>query len=88
MARATMSVPLDDAVIDRVRSIAKTRQMTPEAYVAQLIDIVTQPAPRDEELGPITRRLSGALPPMTDDEIRNAVSDALVAKHGDTGKPL
>jgi hypothetical protein len=83
MAMATLSIPLDEESIQRARLIAASRNMTVEAYIERLIRVVTQPTPKPDELGPLTRKLGGILPPMTDDEIRNTISDALAQKHGD-----
>jgi hypothetical protein len=41
-----ITVPLDDAILDRARAIAAARGMTLEAYVADLVKQGLPPSPR------------------------------------------
>jgi len=79
---ATLTIEINAEQLGRAEQIARARNMSVEAYVARLIDVVTQPPPRDEDLGPITRSLRGALAPMSDDEARAAADEYRQRKYG------
>lgn len=78
----TVTIELDETMLARAREIAARRNMSVEAYVKRLVQVVTQPPPSRNELGPITRSLLGILPPMTDDEVAKAIDDHRQEKYG------
>jgi hypothetical protein len=79
---ASLTIEINAEQLLRAEQIARARNMSVEAYVVRLVEVVTQPPPRDEELGPITRSLRGALAPMSDDEARLAVDEYRQRKYG------
>jgi hypothetical protein len=83
---ATLTIQINAEQLARAEQIARARNMSVEAYVARLVDVVTQPPPRDEELGPITRSLRGVLAPMSDDEVKAAVEEYRQRKYGSAGQ--
>jgi hypothetical protein len=82
VAIETFTIELDDESMTRARSIAAARDMTLEAYLERLVRVATQPPPKENELGPITRSLVGILPPMTDEEVRETIDEARMKKYG------
>ncbi len=82
MTTATRSIPINAELLERAEHVARARNMSVEAYLERLLRIVTQPPPEDNELGPITRKLKGILPPMTDEEVRATLDEARMEKYG------
>jgi hypothetical protein len=82
MATETFTIALDNESMTRARSIAAARDMTLEAYLERLVRVATQPPPKENELGPITRSLLGIRPPMTDEDVRQAIDNARMKTYG------
>ena len=82
MSTSTRAIQIDAQLLDRAEAVAAERNMRVELYLERLLRVVTQPPPKENELSPIVRRLSGILPPMTDAEAKDAIADALAEKYG------
>ena len=78
----TISVELDDQLLDRVRQLAKMRNVTVSQMVQRLLEVRTAPPPKPEELGPLTRAALGMAPPMTDEEVSRVLDEERMRKHG------
>ena len=78
----TIPVPLDAELVARASRIAAARNMSLEAFLERLLRVVTQPPPEISELGPITRRLTGVLSPMSDEQVRAALDEESTRKYG------
>ena len=77
---ATTTIEVDRELIRRAEEIAIARGMSVTAYLDRLLRVVTQPPPKESELGPITQSLSGALLPMTDEEVDEALNEQRTKK--------
>ncbi len=56
--------------------------MTVEEMVERLLRVVAQAPPKPDELGPMTRALSGVAPAMTDAQVEQVLDEERLRKHG------
>ena len=78
---ATLTLDVDDQLLARAQELARARNTTVSQMVERLLEMMAQPL-RPEELPPLTRELSGMLPPMTDEEVDAAIDEYRMKKYG------
>ena len=82
MPTSTRAIEIDAELLQRAEAVAAARNMGVEAYLERLLRVVTEPPPKENELPPLVRKLTGVLPPMPDAEVRDAISSAMAEKYG------
>ena len=78
----TLTVTVDDDLLQRAERLAAARNMTVAEMVERLLRVVAQPPPRPEELPPNTRRAYGMLPRMSDEEVERVLDEERMRKYG------
>ena len=79
---ATVTLNVDETLLARAEELARARQTTVAEMIERMLRVMTQSPLRPEELPPITRSASGLLPPMTDQEVDEAIDEYRSRKYG------
>jgi hypothetical protein len=78
----TVTIQVDDDLLARARELAAASRITIPEMLQRLLRVAIQPPLRDTDLPPLTRESRGMLPPMTDDEVKQAVDEHRMRKYG------
>ncbi len=79
---ATLTVTVDQELLDRAERLAAARKMTVSEMVERLLRIVVQPPLLKSELPPLTRSALGTLPPLSDEEASRILDEERMRKYG------
>jgi hypothetical protein len=79
---ATVTVNIDEQLLSRAEELARARHMTVGQMLERLLQVMTQPPLKPEELPPITRSASGLLKAMSDEEVEQAIDEYRTRKYG------
>jgi len=79
MAKLTLSI--DSSTIARAKKLAAQKQTSVSELFSQFIESITGKKARTVEPGPLTRKLTGIVPAMTDKEYKNIITDELMKKY-------
>jgi hypothetical protein len=77
---ATLTVIVDDELLQKAERLAAARKTTVPAMVERLLQVLSQPAPG--ELPPATGRAYGMLPSMSDEEVERVLDEERTKKYG------
>jgi hypothetical protein len=77
---ATLTVVVDDELLQKAERLAAARKTTVPAMVERLLQVLSQPAPG--ELPPATRRAYGMLPTLSDEEVKRVLDEERTKKYG------
>jgi hypothetical protein len=78
----TISLELDDELAGRLREMAAARNVSLAEMAHRLLQVRSGAEPKANELGTLTRAATGIAPPMTDDEVREALDEYRMRKYG------
>jgi hypothetical protein len=81
MARVDLTLHVDDDTLSRAERSAAAAGMSVSQLLENFLNVLALPPLDRGELPPITRRLAGILPPMTDDEVERFLDEERVRKH-------
>ena len=82
MARLDLTLHVDDETLSRAdRSAAAAGKSVREMLESFLAVLALPPVERDE-LPPLTRRLAGIIPPISDAEVERVLDEERERKHG------
>jgi hypothetical protein len=82
MARLNLTLQVDDETLSRAeRSAAAAGKSVPE-MLESFLKVLALPALEHGELPPVTRRLVGILPAMSDEEVERVLDEERERKHG------
>ena len=79
MTTMNVTLHLDDQLLARAQALAAQRNMTLSEMLERLLKVVAE-TPRPEDFPPVTRRTMGVLPPMTDEERKQAIDEQRARK--------
>lgn len=78
----TLTIELDDDLLARAKQLAAARKMTVSEMVQRLLSVMAEPLPLRTDLPPLTRQALGMMPPMSDQQVREALDEARTRKLG------
>lgn len=79
MAKLTLSI--DERLIAKAKRLAAQKHTSVSELFSQFIETITGKKARTVDPGPLTRKLSGIVPTMTDKEYKNIIADELTKKY-------
>jgi hypothetical protein len=82
MATATLTVTVDQELLERAERLAAARNTTVSEMVERLLRIVAQPPLLRSELPPVTRSALGMAPPLSDEEVERILDEERMRKYG------
>lgn len=78
----TVTIEVDEELLTRAEQLAAARRMTVSQMLERLLRVIAEPPLPRDELPPVTRQALGMLPPMTDEQVRQAPDEARMRKYG------
>jgi len=79
---STLTIEVDEELMARARQLAAARGMSVSEMLQRLLRVVAQAPPNRSELPPLTRQSQGMLPPMTDEQVKEALDEHRMRKYG------
>jgi hypothetical protein len=81
MARVNLTLHVEDETLSRAERSAAAVGKSVSQMLESFLNVLALPPLDRDELPPITRRLAGILPPMTDDEVERFLDEERTRKH-------
>jgi hypothetical protein len=78
----TVTIEVDDDLLARARELATARSISVTEVFQRLLREAIQPPLRREDLPPLTRQAQGILPPMSDEQAKDALDEHRTRKYG------
>ena len=80
MTKLTLSI--DEAVVEKAKRIAEANRTSVSAMFSQFVQSAGAQHKRQTKIGPLTRKLSGIVKLPAGKDYKEALTEALMAKHG------
>ena len=80
MTKLTLSV--EEAVVEKAKRIAEANQTSVSAMFSQFVCSTAAEPKRRTKIGPLTRKLSGVVKLPAGKDYKEAITEALMDKHG------
>ena len=80
MTKLTLSI--EEAVVEKAKRIAEANQTSVSAMFSQFVQFSGRKGKDQAKIGPLTRKLSGIVELPAGKDYKQALTEALMAKHG------
>jgi hypothetical protein len=78
----TVTIQVEDELFARARELAEARRITVSEMLERLLRVVAAPPLDRDDLPPLTRRVLGMSPRMTDEEVTDTIAAERMRKLG------
>jgi hypothetical protein len=80
MTKLTLSI--EPAVVEKAKQMAEANKTSVSAMFSQFVESAAAPRTRRRKVGPLTRKVSGAIELPRGKDYKNLLEDALADKYG------
>ena len=78
----SITVEMDEDVYERAKALAAAHKTTVAEMLNRLLPVAFPPPLKRDDMTPILRKMSGILPPMSDEEVDRVIEEERMKKYG------